>query len=68
MSQTWTPAQQRDILAEYRRTRIPFCPLDRASLRVDRDTTLTDPHAVEFSCATCGNSFHSSDVEELPQS
>ncbi len=67
MTVRWTPAQQRDIVAEYRRTRIPYCPLDHASLRVDRDTTLADPHAVQFSCPTCGNAFHSREVEELPQ-
>ena len=67
MTQRWTVAQQRDIVAEYRRTRIPYCPLDHTSLRVDRDTTLSDPHAVLFSCPTYGNAFHSPDVEELPQ-
>src|SRR5919202_1748699 len=45
MTQRWTAAQQRDSVAEYRRTRIPYCPLDHTSLHVDRDTSLTDPHA-----------------------
>ncbi len=68
MTERWTVAQQRDIVAQYRRTRRPSCPLDHTALRVDRDTTVTDPHAVLFSCPSCGNAFHASDVEELPQS
>ena len=66
MTDAWTSAQQRDIVAAYRRTRIPYCPHDHTSLRVDRDTARTDPHAVRFSCPMCGNAFHSTDVEELP--
>ncbi len=31
MTVRWTPAQQRDIVAEYRQTQIPYCPLDHAA-------------------------------------
>lgn len=61
MTHAWTSAQQWDILAKYRRTWILYCPHDHTSLRVDRGSALADPHAVQFSCPTCGNAVHLTD-------